>query len=114
MIPSKRTVFPGITAFPGKLYGKVLKTGKKRNTILTGTYIHESEKEEELEKFDVALEESLHSLRILITSVEASGSEHKEVQEILETQAMICSDPSLATSVRKRISELGENAILAV
>ncbi|EMO10467.1 hypothetical protein LEP1GSC137_4525 [Leptospira borgpetersenii str. Noumea 25] len=28
MISSKRIVFPGITAFPGKLYGKVLKTGK--------------------------------------------------------------------------------------
>ncbi|TGK25317.1 phosphoenolpyruvate--protein phosphotransferase [Leptospira stimsonii] len=114
MIPSKRTVFPGITAFPGKLYGKVLKTGKKRNTILTGTYVHESAKEEEIEKFKTALEESLESLRILITSVEASGPDHKEVQEILETQAMICSDPSLSTSVQKRILDLGENAILAV
>ncbi|PKA03346.1 phosphoenolpyruvate-utilizing N-terminal domain-containing protein, partial [Leptospira ellisii] len=114
MIPSKRTVFPGITAFPGKLYGKVLKTGKKRNTILTGTYVHESEKEEELEKFQKALEESLHSLRILITSVESSGPDHKEVQEILETQAMICSDPSLAASVQRRIRESGENAILAI
>ncbi len=114
MIPSKRTAFPGITAFPGKLYGKVLKTGKRRNTILTGTYVHESEKEAEVEKFSVALEESLHSLRILITSLETSGPDQKEIQEILETQAMICSDPSLATSVRKRILELGENAILAV
>ncbi|MBM9575716.1 phosphoenolpyruvate--protein phosphotransferase [Leptospira sp. 201903070] len=114
MIPSKRTVFTGITAFPGKLYGKVLKTGKKRNTILTGTYVHESSKEEEIRKFKTALEESLESLRILITSVESSGPDHKEVQEILETQAMICSDPSLSTSVQKRILDLGENAILAV
>ncbi|AOP34246.1 phosphoenolpyruvate--protein phosphotransferase [Leptospira tipperaryensis] len=114
MIPSKRTVFTGITAFPGKLYGKVLKTGKKRNTILTGTYVHESAKEEEIEKFKIALEESLESLRILITSVEASGPDNKEVQEILETQAMICSDPGLSTSVQKRILDLGENAILAV
>ncbi|APY24874.1 Phosphoenolpyruvate-protein phosphotransferase [Leptospira borgpetersenii str. 4E] len=114
MISSKRIVFPGITAFPGKLYGKVLKTGKKRNTILTGTYIHESEKEEEIQKFSIALEESLQSLRILIASLETSGPDQKEIREILETQAMICSDPSLATSVRKRILEFGENAILAV
>ncbi|PJZ70154.1 phosphoenolpyruvate--protein phosphotransferase [Leptospira perolatii] len=109
----KRTIYPGIVAFPGRFYGRCVKIGSKRRALVHGAYIHESEKPSELAKLERAVSITKTELRGILSQL-GDRPQDNELKAILETQVTLTEDPMLLSSIRDKIRNNAENAFLAV
>ncbi|HMV43389.1 MAG TPA: phosphoenolpyruvate--protein phosphotransferase [Leptospiraceae bacterium] len=109
MPTNKTVIYKGIPASYGKFYGKALKIISSKHIILQ-TRINEKKVKFEISKFQKALTKTKKELEGIIEK----KTVNQDIKDILVSQICMLDDPLLIDGVIRKISDLHQNAALAL
>lgn len=106
----EKTTFKGISAYPGKVYGKAFRFAQTRRKKDERSNLSPEETKIEIELLKKGLQRTEDELSDLVKK----AKENKELSEIIDSQIVFLNDPLFRAKVFERISLHHESASLAI